>query len=112
MIVPSNNLVTSPSEGATVGSANKLTAKIELVQEELNIAMMNAVSQYKAIESAMESSTDLRSQFALASGTLSDLNFSQETAYIAKRQIQQDIATTMLAQANKNQLDLMMLVEE
>ena len=112
MIVPSNNLVTSPSEGATVGSANKLTAKIELVQEKLNIAMMNAVSQYKAIESAMESSTDLRSQFALASGTLSDLNFSQETAYIAKRQIQQDIATTMLAQANKNQLDLMMLVEE
>ena len=112
MIVPSNNLVTSPSEGATVGSANKLTAKIELVQEKLNIAMMNAVSQYKAIESAMDSSTDLRSQFALASGTLSDLNFSQETAYIAKRQIQQDIATTMLAQANKSQLDLMMLVEE
>ena len=32
MIVPSNNLVTSP-KGATVGSANKLTAKIELVKK-------------------------------------------------------------------------------
>ena len=91
MIVPSNNLVTSPSEGATVRSANKLTAKIELVQEKLNIAMMNAVSQYKAIESAMES-LQTYDHSLLASGTLSDLNFSQETAYIAKRQIQQDIA--------------------
>ena len=72
---------------------------------------MQASSQYSAIENAIESTTDLRSQFALASGTLSDLNFSLETVNLTRRQMQQDVATKVLAQANKTQSSLVSLVD-
>ena len=89
-----------------------LTAKIEKLQARIAAARVQAASQYNALESAMDSATDLRSQYALASGTLSDLNFSRETAHLTKMQVQQDIATSMLAQANQSQDNLMMLVAE
>lgn len=109
MIAPTDNLVHSPSDGAS-NNPNILTAKIEVLQEQINAARGRAASQYAALENAIESTTDLRSQFALASGTLSDLNFSEETAYLTKKQIQHDIATSMLAQANQNQANLLMLI--
>ena len=112
MEVPLENLVTTPKEGVTSGSANALTAKIEKLQGQITASRVQAASQYSAIESAMDSATDLRSQFALASGTLSDLNFSRETAYLAKKQVQQDMATAMLAQANQEQSNLIMLIAE
>jgi len=111
MIAPTLNLVNTPSDGETQ-SADILTAKIEKLQARINASRVQAAAQYNALESAMESSTDLRSQFALASGTLSDLNFSRETAHLTKIQIQQDIATSMLAQANQEQSNLIMLVAE
>ena len=111
MIAPTLNLVSTPSDGETQ-SANVLTAKIEKLQARITAARVQAASQYNALESAMDSSTDLRSQYALASGTLSDLNFSRETAHLTKMQVQQDIATSMLAQANQGQSNLMMLVAE
>ena len=111
MIAPTLNLVSTPSDGETQ-SADILTAKIEKLQARVNASRVQAAAQYNALASAMESSTDLRSQFALASGTLSDLNFSRETAHLTKIQIQQDIATSMLAQANQEQSNLMMLVAE
>jgi len=112
MEVPLENLVTTPEEGVSSGSASALTSKIEKLQGQITAAKVQAASQYTAIASAMDSATDLRSQFALASGTLSDLNFSRETAYLAKKQVQQDIATAMLAQANQEQTNLIMLIAE
>jgi flagellin len=88
-----------------------LTTKIETVQERLNVARVQAGSQYAALEEAINVSTDLRSQFAQASGTLSDLNFSMETVNLTRRQMQQDVATSVLTQANKTQSSLVSLVD-
>ena len=110
MLAPTLNLVTTPSEGST-GNASVLTSKLETVQERLNAARVQAGSQYAALEEAINVSTDLRSQYALGSGTLSDLNFSMETVNLTRRQMQQDVATTVLAQANKTQSSLVSLVD-
>ena len=110
MIAPSLNFTTQPSEGGT-GSAIVLTKKIEVVQDRLNLARTQASSQVAALEEAIDSTTDLRSQFALGSGTLSDLNFSIETVNLTRRQMQQDVASSVLAQANKTQSSLVSLVD-
>ena len=88
-----------------------LTSKIEALQESLNTARVQAGSQYAAFEEAINITTDLRSQFGLGSDTLSDLNFSMETVNLTRRQMQQDVATTVLAQANKTQSSLVSLVD-
>ena len=110
MLAPTLNFTTQPSEGGT-GSAVVLTKKIETVQDRLNLARTQAGSQYGALDEAINITTDLRSQFALGSGTLSDLNFSIETVNLTRRQMQQDVATTVLAQANKSQSSLVSLVD-
>ena len=56
------------------------------------------------------SSTDLTSQYAQGVGTISDVNFSMETAHLAKDQVQFDVAAAILAQANKSQEGFMLLV--
>ena len=106
------NLVTLPEDAIIENDANILTTKVEAVQEEINMARVRATSQFNAISSAIESSTDLKSQFSLGSGTLTDLNFSSESAYLARRQIQHDIATAMLAQANLGQTHLIALLTQ
>ena len=88
-----------------------MTKKIEVVQDRINLARTQAGSQYGALEEAIDSTTDLRSQFALGSGTLSDLNFSMETVNLTRRQMQQDVASSVLAQANKTQSSLVSLVD-
>jgi flagellin-like hook-associated protein FlgL len=110
MLAPTLDFTTQPSEGGT-GSATVLTKKIETVQERLNLARTQAGSQYGTLEEAINITTDLRSQFALGSGTLSDLNFSIETVNLTRRQMQQDVATTVLAQANTSQSSLVSLVD-
>ena len=110
MLAPTLNLVTTPSEGST-RDASILTSKIEALQERLNTARVQAGSQYAAFEEAINITTDLRSQFGLGSDTLSDLNFSMETVNLTRRQMQQDVATTVLAQANKTQSSLVSLVD-
>lgn len=110
MLAPTLNLQTTPSEGST-GNASVLTTKIERLQGSLETARVQAGSQYAALEEAINVSTDLRSQFAQASGTLSDLNFSMETVNLTRRQMQQDVATSVLTQANKTQSSLVSLVD-
>ena len=112
MEIAGRNLVTTPSDALTENNSSIMTSKIEAVQQEINSARVKAASQLLAISSAIESSTDLSSQFALGSGTLTDLNFSSETAYLARRQIQHDIATAMLAQANLGQSHLISLLTQ
>ena len=110
MLAPTLDFTTKPSDGGS-NSANVLTRKIETVQDRINLARTQAASQFSAVQEAIDSTTDLRSQFALASGTLSDLNFSVETVNLTRRQMQQDVASSVLMQANEAQTGLVSLVD-
>ena len=90
---------------------NMLTAQIEDVQAKINTARVQAGSQYAAIESAVSYTTDLTAQYELGYNTVSDVNFSMETAHLAKNQILQQAATAMLAQANQGQQGLLQLIQ-
>jgi flagellin len=89
---------------------NLLTAQIEVVQARLNTARVQAGSQYAALESAVNYTTDLTAQYELGYNTVNDVNFSMETAHLAKNQILQQAATAMLAQANQGQQGLLQLI--
>ena len=116
------NLVKLPSEavrssadnddGATLtGETDNLTSLIEAVQASINTARVQAGSQYAAIESAVGYTTDLTAQYELGYNTVNDVNFSMETAHLAKNQILQQAATAMLAQANQGQQGLLQLLQ-
>ena len=87
-----------------------LTAQIEDVQAKINTARVEAGSQYAALESAVNYTTDLTAQYELGYNTVNDVNFSMETAHLAKNQILQQAATAMLAQANQGQQGLLQLI--
>ena len=105
-------LLFAASEGllGTVDT-NLLTYQIEDVQAKINTARVQAGSQYAAIESAVSYTTDLTAQYELGFNTVSDVNFSMETAHLAKNQILQQAATAMLAQANQGQQGLLQLIQ-
>jgi len=104
-----NQLTVAASEGRT--TTNTLTSKIEAVQASVNTARVQAGSQYAAIESAVNYTTDLTAQYELGYNTVNDVNFSMETAHLAKNQILQQAATAMLAQANQGQQSLLQLIQ-
>ena len=97
--------------GAETPDTNLLTAQIEDVQGKINTARVQAGSQYAAIESAVNYTTDLTAQYELGFNAVSDVNFSMETAHLAKNQILQQAATAMLAQANQGQQGLLQLIQ-
>ena len=101
------------SEGLleTTADTNMLTAQIEAVQAKINTARVQAGSQYAALESAVSYTTDLTAQYELGFNTVNDVNFSMETAHLAKNQILQQAATAMLAQANTGQQSLLQLIQ-
>jgi flagellin len=112
------NLQILPSEAvidyqgnALSSHTNLLSAKLEEVQKELNTARVQAGSQYAALESAVTYTTDLTAQYELGFNTVNDVNFSMETAHLAKNQILQQAATAMLAQANSGQQGLLQLIQ-
>ena len=78
-------------------------SKLEDFQKTINEARVQAGSQYAALESAVTYTTDLTAQYELGFNTVNDVNFSMETAHLAKNQILQQAATAMLAQANQGQ---------
>ena len=88
-----------------------LTDDIEAVQAKINTARVQAGSQYAALESAVNYTTDLTAQYELGYNTVNDVNFSMETAHLAKNQILQQAATAMLAQANQGQQGLLQLIQ-
>ena len=106
-------LLFAASEGLleTTPDTNMLTAQIEDVQAKINTARVQAGSQYAAIESAVSYTTDLTAQYELGFNTVNDVNFSMETAHLAKNQILQQAATAMLAQANQGQQGLLQLIQ-
>ena len=97
--------------GEIIGHSSSLTSKIEAVQAMVNTARVQAGSQYAAIESAVNYTTDLTAQYELGFNTVNDVNFSMETAHLAKNQILQQAATAMLAQANQGQQGLLQLIQ-
>ena len=105
---------TTSSAGAPAATGqpvtNLLTAQIEDVQAKINTARVEAGSQYAALESAVNYTTDLTAQYELGYNTVNDVNFSMETAHLAKNQILQQAATAMLAQANQGQQGLLQLI--
>ena len=106
-------LLFAASEGLLEGTpdTNKLTYQIEDVQKKINTARVQAGSQYAALESAVSYTTDLTAQYELGFNTVNDVNFSMETAHLAKNQILQQAATAMLAQANSGQQSLLQLIQ-
>ena len=106
----SGHLIHAPSEGAN-STTNTLTEDIEAVQAKINTARVQAGSQYAALESAVSFTTDLTAQYELGFNTVNDVNFSMETAHLAKNQILQQAATAMLAQANQGQQGLLQLIQ-
>ena len=90
--------------------ANNITNRIESVQKKINTSRVQAGSQYAALESAVNYTTDLTAQYELGYNTVNDVNFSMETAHLAKNQILQQAATAMLAQANQGQQGLLQLI--
>jgi flagellin len=91
-------------------STDALTKDIEAIQGLVNTARVQAGSQYAALESAVNYTTDLTAQYELGYNTVNDVNFSMETAHLAKNQILQQAATAMLAQANSGQQGLLQLI--
>jgi flagellin len=97
--------------GGNAVKTSLLTSQIEDVQAKINTARVQAGSQYAAIESAVSYTTDLTAQYELGYNTVNDVNFSMETAHLAKNQILQQAATSMLAQANQGQQGLLQLIQ-
>jgi flagellin len=101
------------SEGLFQSTVNTdlLIDEVEAVQAKINTARVQAGSQYAALESAVSFTTDLTAQYELGFNTVNDVNFSMETAHLAKNQILQQAATAMLAQANQGQQGLLQLIQ-
>ena len=109
--LPSEAIWASTAAAAALATTDLLTAKIEAVQADINTARVQAGSQYAALESAVSYTTDLTAQYELGYNTVNDVNFSMETAHLAKNQILQQAATAMLAQANQGQQGLLQLIQ-
>ncbi|MDC0042761.1 hypothetical protein OAJ10_03280, partial [Paracoccaceae bacterium] len=118
MVAPTLNLEKPVSFGATnslgpggAADPSVVVSKIEEVQTRIGSAKAEAKAHYSVLESAIESSTDMRAQFFWGADAISDPEFFADTAYSAKQQIMQNNAAAILAQANKSQGGLMTLVD-
>ena len=110
-VLPSEAVISRTNGSSANSNTEVLTSKIEAVQKLINTARVQAGSQYAAIESAVGYATDLTAQYELGYNAVSDVNFSMETAHLAKNQILQQAATAMLAQANTGQQSLLQLIQ-
>jgi flagellin len=112
-VTNTSNMATITGDDITVREIDPslLTTDIEAVQAKINTARVQAGSQYAALESAVAYTTDLTAQYELGYNTVNDVNFSMETAHLAKNQILQQAATAMLAQANSAQQGLLQLIQ-
>ena len=109
--VPSQGAVNHADNTSSTSTSDTLTSLVEAVQALVNTARVQAGSQYAALESAVAYTTDLTAQYELGYNTVNDVNFSMETAHLAKKQILQQASTAMLAQANSGQQGLLQLIQ-
>jgi flagellin len=110
-VLPSDAVTKSVDVAGGAEDSDILTGKLEAFQKLINTARVQAGSQYAALESAVGYTTDLTAQYELGFNTVNDVNFSMETAHLAKNQILQQAATAMLAQANSGQQGLLQLIQ-
>ena len=115
-VLPTLNLVSSESDESDLATqfeeinTSVLTSKIESVQQLLNNARVQAGSQYMALEHALVSATDLRTQYQMGYDMVHDLDFSNETAELTRKQILQEAAKALMAQANNGQHGLLKML--
>ena len=115
-VLPTLNLVSSESDQSDLATqfeevnTSVLTSKIESVQKLLNNARVQAGSQYMALEHALVSATDLRTQYQMGYDMVHDLDFSNETAELTRKQILQEAAKALMAQANNGQHGLLKML--
>jgi len=109
--LPSDAVINEVNGNSVNDNTNVLTDLVEKVQKKVNAARVEAGSQYAALESAVAYVTDLTAQYELGYNVVNDVNFSMETAHLAKNQILQQAATAMLAQANSGQQGLLQLIQ-
>ena len=105
-----NRVVSQLVLSREVRRVNNRTFQSRILRASLNTCRVKAGSQYAALESAVNYTTDLTAQYELGYNTVNDVNFSMETAHLAKNQILQQAATAMLAQANQGQQGLLQLI--
>ena len=106
----SAGLAKTPSSGAS-STTGTMTSRIVAVQALINTSRVQAGAQYAALDSTVDYLTSLTAQYELGFNTVNDVNFSMETAHLAKNQILQQAATAMLAQANQGQQGLLQLIQ-
>jgi len=112
--VPSDAVIDGSAGGSGASlndQTDNMTKLVEALQKVVNAARVEAGSQYAALESAVAYTTDLTAQYELGYNVVNDVNFSMETAHLAKNQILQQAATAMLAQANSGQQGLLQLIQ-
>ena len=110
-VLPSDAVISGSTGASLNDQTDNMTKLIEGVQKVVNSARVEAGSQYAALESAVTYVTDLTAQYELGYNVVNDVNFSMETAHLAKNQILQQAATAMLAQANSGQQGLLQLIQ-
>ena len=105
---------TTPTVSAmtqTLAVTTASTAGPVTVQGNLNTARGALGANSAALAAAADYLTDLTAMYEIGYNTVNDVNFSLETAILAKNQILQQASTAMLAQANTSQQGLLQLIQ-
>ena len=101
---------TTPTVSAmtqTLAVTTASTAGLVTVQGNLNTARGALGANSAELAAAADYLTDLTAMYEIGYNTVNDVNFSLETAILAKNQILQQASTAMLAQANTSQQGLL-----
>jgi flagellin len=108
-VKPSDALTDTDGDG--VVDTDAFTSKLEDLQAALNQMRVNAASDYAALEEAQILMTDLNVEYQKGFDIFTQINFSAETAALAKNQILQSAANAMLIQAKNAQAGLIKLID-
>jgi len=95
----------------TLSVATASTSGLVTVQANINTARSTLGANSAALAAASDYLTDLTAMYEIGFNTVNDVNFSLETAILAKNQILQQASTAMLAQANTSQQGLLQLIQ-
>ena len=96
----------------TTIQSSDATAALVTVQANINTARTTLGSQHAALSAQQDFLADMTANYEIGYNTVTDVNFSLETAILAKHQILQQASTAMLAQANAGQQGLLQLVQQ
>ena len=95
----------------TLSKTAAKTANLVTVQTNINTARTTLGAHHAALSATADYLTDLTAMYEIGHNTVTDVNFSLETATLAKNQILQQASTAMLAQVNTSQQGLLQLIQ-